>query len=196
MTTAAKPETLAQALIAFQAEAPRIPLDGANPHFNSKFASLAGVMDAVRPVLARNGLALLQHPTCAGTVENPLPALRTTLIHVSGEREEDVMLLAVEKAGPQAQGAALTYARRYAALAILGLVGDEDDDANSAEAKSEPKKRAESTNGDDAERLAKVKKALLDAGAITQVQLDTSDSKNLLARLERFATSKGVEVPA
>jgi len=132
--------TLAQALVAFHKDAPKISLDATNPHFKSKFASLPGIMDTVRKPLADVGLVVLQHPC---VLDSGMPGLRTTLLHSSGEREEDVMALAVDKPGPQAQGAALTYARRYAVLSILGLVGDEDDDANSAEqpksAKPEPK---------------------------------------------------------
>lgn len=133
-------ETLAQALVAFQAEAPHIELDSTNPHFKSKFASLAGVMKTVRPVLAKHGLAIVQQPT---NMDFEKPALLTTLLHVSGASiVSDPFPLAVEKPGPQAQGAALTYARRYAVLAILGLVGDEDDDAESAEAKPVEKLKA------------------------------------------------------
>lgn len=195
MTAAAKP-TLAEALVAFQAEAPPIALDATNPHFKSKFASLGGVMNTVRPVLAKNGLAVIQLPTCAGTAENPLPALRTVLLHSSGEREEDVMLLSIDKPGPQAHGSALTYARRYAVLAILGLVGEEDDDGNAAKPEAEQKKTSEfkaptPKNGDVTKKLAAVTKKLLDGGHITQEQLDAAakdaQPADLLGRLERFA---------
>jgi len=42
------------------------------------------------------------------------------------------MKLAPIKSDPQAQGSAITYARRYAVGAILSLNIDEDDDANAA----------------------------------------------------------------
>lgn len=134
-------ENLAAALVAFQAEAPKIVKDATNPHFKSKFASLESILTAVRPVLSKHGLALIQHPTCAGTVDNPLPALRTVLLHTSGEREEDVMLLLLDKTGPQAQGAALTYAKRQAIQAVLGLSCEEDDDGNAAQAAHEKARR-------------------------------------------------------
>jgi hypothetical protein len=200
MTTAAKPSTLAQALVAFQAEAPHIKLDGKNPHFNSKFATLAGIMDAVRPVLAKHGLVVAQHPSCAGTAENPLPALRTVLLHASGEREEDVMLLAVDRPGPQAQGSALTYARRYAVLAILGLVGDEDDDAESAEKDAAKFEAPKGVNGgtitpEQKKHLETLTKTLLDGGHITKDQLESASKgakpAELLARLERYASTVG-----
>jgi uncharacterized protein (DUF3820 family) len=120
---------LAQALHAFQADAPPIHLDATNPHFRNSYASLGGVVGAVRPVLNKHGLVYAQLPTHLGG----LPALRTVVIHAeSGEELESVMPLILPKQDPQGYGSALTYARRYALLSILGLVGDEDDDANAA----------------------------------------------------------------
>jgi ERF superfamily len=134
--------SVASALVAFQKEAPHISKDSINPHFKNKYASLDSIMDAVRPVLAKHGLAISQHPTA---METGMPGLRTVLLHTSGDRLEDVMPLAIDKPGPQAQGSALTYARRYAVLSVLGLVADEDDDANAAErAKPAAKPEAES----------------------------------------------------
>ncbi len=200
MATTAGPQTLAQALILFHKDAPKIALDGENPHFKSKFPTLAGIMEAVRPALAKNDLAIAQLPT---TVEGQ-QALRTMLLHSSGESLEDTMLLSVDKPGPQAHGSALSYARRYAVLAILGLVGDEDDDANAAQGASEKKPAQKpaakpSENGfgpEQVKRLDLVKAALLDAGAITSEQLAnaTSSGAELLAKLELFAKTKGVVV--
>jgi ERF superfamily/Exodeoxyribonuclease X-like C-terminal len=133
---------LAKALVAFHKEAPHIAMDSENPHFRSRFASLAGIMETVRPVLAKHGLAVVQEP-CA--LESGMPALRTTLMHISGESTSSVMPLAVEKPGPQAQGSALTYARRYSLLAVLGLVADPDDDGNASE--GEPSSASQGVSG-------------------------------------------------
>lgn len=48
------------------------------------------------------------------------------------------MPLVLQKQDPQGQGSGITYARRYAAMAILGLVADEDDDGNAATRPSAP----------------------------------------------------------
>lgn len=131
-------KALAAALVEFQKNAPTIHKDARNPHFGNKYASLDAIMDAVRAPLAACGLAISQHPTFVWPsidIEQdlvPSPALKTILFHESGEVLESSMMLAVEKAGPQAQGSALTYARRYAVLAVLGLVADEDDDGEAA----------------------------------------------------------------
>lgn len=175
----ATPATLAEALVEFQKNAPHIAKDSINPHFKNKYASLDTIMDAVRVPLATVGLALSQHPTS----ENGFPGLRTILLHASGERLEDVMLLSADKPGPQAQGSALTYARRYAVLAVLGLVADEDDDANAAE---KPKQAA-------SKPAAKPAAA---SGADSSLPSEDGLTASLLAAAEKMAAAEGrAELP-
>lgn len=120
---------LEQALLAAQQDAPHLQRDAINPHFKSKFISLDTLIENVLPVLNKHGLVLLQFPS---TVSGQ-PALRTRLVHAeSGEAVEDTMLLMAAKDDPQGQGSAITYARRYSLMSILGLVADEDDDGNHA----------------------------------------------------------------
>lgn len=120
---------LAKALHAFQQDAPPIHLDATNPHFGNKFASLGGVVAAVRPILNKHGLIYSQLTTNI----DGAPALMTTLIHAeSGDAIQGTTPLILSREDMQGYGSALTYARRYALLAILGLVGDADDDANAA----------------------------------------------------------------
>ncbi len=121
-------KALAAALVEFQKNAPHIAKDSVNPHFKNRYASLDAIMDAVRGPLAEQGLVITQHPS----EHDLVPTLDTILLHVSGEMIRSTMLLSAERSGPQAQGSALTYARRYAVLAVLGLVADEDDDGEAA----------------------------------------------------------------
>ena len=138
--------TLAQALLAFQADPPPVHLDATNPHFKSKYASLAGVVAAVRPELVKHGLVISQQPS----VLDGQPALTTRLIHAaSGESQESTMLLVLEKPTPQSLGSALTYARRQSLLAVLNLVGDEDDDAEKAERRAGSSFQAPDTKPDN-----------------------------------------------
>ena len=124
---------LAQALLEFQKNSPDLHRDATNPHFQSKFLSLEGLMGAVRPVANACGLVIAQYPTYIESPQGPVPALKTELIHAeSGQTAAWTMLLMAEKDGPQAQGSALTYARRYSLMSALGLVADEDDDGNGA----------------------------------------------------------------
>jgi hypothetical protein len=64
------------------------------------------------------------------------------------------------KADPQAVGSAITYARRYALAAIVGIVADDDDDGNQAAGKSHKEDVAMINDGQKATlRELKVKKS-------------------------------------
>lgn len=120
---------IGQALLAVQAALPDVRADGANPHFRSRYVTLDALLRAVRPVLNEHGVVLVQAPT---TIGDGQPALRTVFLHAaSGEALEETMPLFLPKTDPQGFGSALTYARRYALTALLG-VAEEDDDANKA----------------------------------------------------------------
>lgn len=120
---------LAAALVLAQTEMPKVEPDKVNPHFKNKYVTLDHLIALTRPVLNKHGLAIVQMPSIGPAGEM---ALTTTLVHTSGETWSQQMLLAIEKSGPQGQGAALTYARRYAWAACLGISSDEDDDGERA----------------------------------------------------------------
>jgi len=139
---AGKPSSsLASALVAAQGEMPTVKKDEVNPHFNSKFMSLHGLIEATRKVLNKHGLALTQFPC---TSELGAPVLRTVLIHgPSGERLEFETPLLMGNQNMQQLGSAITYARRYAWASLLGIAAEDDDDGNTAgEAKPQAKKAA------------------------------------------------------
>ena len=71
--TATQHKNLAEALVAFQAEAPTLPKDSTNPHFKSKFTSLGTIVERVTPLLVKHGLSWSTFP-CFGP--NGEPALR------------------------------------------------------------------------------------------------------------------------
>lgn len=97
-----------------------------------RYADLVTVLDAVRPALTGNGFAVMQFP-CELDGE---PALTTQIIHESGEWVETTAKLRPKATDPQSVGSALTYARRYALLALCGIAADDDDDGRAA---SQPK---------------------------------------------------------
>jgi len=119
---------IAVALAKFNAKVQRIEKDSTNPHFKNKYASLDGIMDEVRPMLAEEGLSVLQMPS---GLDGRLK-LTTMLIHTSGEWIESAPIeMQPVKSDPQGIGSATTYARRYSLCAFLGLsTGDLDDDGN------------------------------------------------------------------
>ena len=131
---------LAAALVQAQAEFSAVPKTSVNPFYSSRYADLASVVKAAQPVLAKHGLAVSQHPT----VVDGEPSLTTYLLHSSGQSLQSTMRLCAAKHDPQGQGAAITYARRFAYQAVLGLVADDDDAGNRATAvkQAEPKPRS------------------------------------------------------
>ena len=122
-------EKIAPALVKAQQEIEPAPKGAENPYFNSRYTTLTELWSTVREVLGKNGLSVVQvfEPSENGTI-----LLGTTLLHESGEWIGGVLAVPVKKADPQAVGSAITYGRRYALAALLGVVSDEDDDGNAA----------------------------------------------------------------
>lgn len=145
-------DQLASALVAAQAEFSAIPKTSENPFFRSFYADLATVVGHTAPVLAKHGLAVAQFPT---TIDGDL-ALTTYLLHSSGQFLSDTMKLCASKQDAQGQGAAITYARRFAYMAALGLVADVDDDGNAAT----KAKQAEAAKPKPVARIESAKSAL------------------------------------
>ena len=147
---------LAAALVAAQAEFSAVPKTADNPFFKSKYADLATVVSHTQPILAKHGLAVSQFPTQI----NGEPALITYLLHASGQVLADTMKLCAAKSDPQGQGAAITYARRFAYMSVLGLVADVDDDGNHATRakQSEPRKSAADFARDELLRVIQANK--------------------------------------
>jgi hypothetical protein len=118
---------LAAALVAAQAELENAHKNSTNPHFRSKYADLPEVIDTVKPVLAKYGIAVVQMPG----FEDGVVTLETLLIHESGEWLSGVSGAPAQKQDPQGVGSAITYLRRYA-LAAACNIAQEDDDGNAA----------------------------------------------------------------
>lgn len=119
---------LAAALAKAQGEITGALKDSENSFYKSKYADLAACWDACRKQLAANGLTVIQTTDTDG----PEVILLTTLAHQSGQWIRGRLPVKCKDDTPQAQGSALTYARRYALAAIVGLA-QIDDDAESAQ---------------------------------------------------------------
>lgn len=125
--------SLTQALAAAQADMVNPKFDKVNPHYKSKFASLAAVRDAVVPALARHGVAMTQ----TYRMVDGFQILVTTLMKGHERIESEVPLPAYSK--PQEWASATTYVRRVSLMAIAGVCGDDDDDAEVAMERNAPK---------------------------------------------------------
>jgi|VirMetMinimDraft_7_1064189.scaffolds.fasta_scaffold126386_2 hypothetical protein len=124
---------ISKAIALFNIKVDKIPKDSENPFYKNSYASLSTIIEHTKVALCECNLVLSQFPDDAG--------LTSILIHTeSGEFLQAWCLMPVAKQNdPQAFGSAITYFRRYAYGAILGLNIDKDDDANNA-AKVEPAK--------------------------------------------------------
>lgn len=131
---------LAGALAKAQATLENVAKDRENPHFRSRYATLAGVLEEVRAKLAAQGISIYQ---AAINGEGSNIGVATRLIHSSGQWIESAVFVQPTKFDAQGVGSVLTYLRRYSLMAVAG-VGPEDDDGNAAVGR--PQARAE-TNG-------------------------------------------------
>jgi hypothetical protein len=123
--------TLYTALLAAQRAMGPVKKDASNPAFRSKYASLQSILDTIEQPLWDNGLVLVQR--FEPSVDRD-PVLITEIIHAaSGERITSALdVVGKDRTDPQKVGSAITYARRYSLLALLGLTPEEDDDGNAA----------------------------------------------------------------
>jgi len=114
-------QNLAQGLAKFHAMVGRISKDAKNPFFKSNYASLPHIITEVAEPLEKAGLVITQFPNGDG--------LTTMLIHAeSGEYiSATYTLQVVRQNDPQAQGSAISYARRYGLTSVLNLAISDDD---------------------------------------------------------------------
>ncbi len=121
----------------------------------SKYADLAAVWDACRAPLSTNGLSVVQLPADA---EAGRVALTSILLHASGQYISATFSMRLMQDTPHGAGSALTYLRRYALAALVGVVADEDDDGNAAS--NLPVSHQQHTNGNGKPRRQELIKRL------------------------------------
>ena len=136
---------LATALSKAQGELENASKTSANPFFKSKYADLAEVINTAKPVLAANGLSIIQMP--GGDAALGIVSVETMLCHSSGEWVSNVAIAPLNEkisngkpVPPDAQsvGSAISYLRRYSYTAFLGMA-QEDDDGNAASQGNTPR---------------------------------------------------------
>jgi len=120
-----------------QSEFDAVVFDKVNPHFKSKYASLAAIKDAIEPALHKHGFTVLQPWEC---MENGDVKLSTVLLHESGEKIQ--LASSIVKGGrkDQEMGCSVTYQRRYQISSALFLFAEEDDDGEISEGRISPPK--------------------------------------------------------
>ena len=120
---------LSAALVKAQAEVESALKFSTNPHYGSPYADLTSVLTAIKPVLAKHGLAMVQYPGYGGDVVTMI----TVLIHDSGEwLQSPVASIPITKKDPHGAMSGITYLRRGCASSLMALIADDDDDGNAA----------------------------------------------------------------
>ncbi len=128
---------LAKALLCVQRTVQPVTKDAENPFTKSWYASLNSVMDACRNALIENGIWMCQYPV--PVEQSNFLGLVTKLTHAeSGQWQSSLAVVPLPKADPQGMGSAITYARRYALTAMLGMVTEDDDGEGAKNGKKSP----------------------------------------------------------
>lgn len=104
---------------------------GTNYTYN--FAKLSDVLGATIPALNAEGIYFSQHPNYSLSSNGAMVTIVSTLSHKSGASisHESIPLFYNMNDAKQA-GSVMTYLRRYGACQLLGIEGDDDDDAHVA----------------------------------------------------------------
>tara|TARA_R110000868_G_C10874553_1_gene762496 strand:- start:534 stop:1163 length:630 start_codon:yes stop_codon:yes gene_type:complete len=182
MNTSLEINEIAKAMAAAQGAIKNPAKDKNNPHFNKPYADIASGLDVIRPALSANGIAFFQ----ATDFADDYVILTTRLVHTSGQWIEGTY--PVGKFGPHQQMAAsLTYSKRQALFAIVGVHGeDEDQDGNDAgqiDARNTPKPAAPTITKKDSE-------ALLGVMQDTLAMCESPDSVRAWVAANRSAKAK------
>lgn len=117
-------------LLEAKKEIGKISKESTNPFFKSKYFDINTLLEHVEPILQKNGLLLLQ-PIEAEWIKSIIYDSE------SGEKVSSEIHLPTLN-DPQKLGSAITYYRRYTLQSLLALQAD-DDDANLASKKQQPK---------------------------------------------------------
>lgn len=98
--------------------------------YDFRYATLSSIIDAIREPLSKNGIVYTQ--TLEFDIKNNIHYLTTALLH-DEEYISSISPLLLRDMSNQQFGSALTYMKRYALAAILGIAPDDDDDGNLAD---------------------------------------------------------------
>ena len=116
---------LATALCLAQAQMGGAVKDSNNPFFKSTYADLTSIIKVIKKPLSDNGLSFVQLPITSEGGKGV--GVITMLMHNSGQWLQGEYLLPMDKITPQGAGSCLSYSRRYALQALLGIPAVDDD---------------------------------------------------------------------
>lgn len=109
--------------------------NAANPYFNSTYADLSAVVEALKKPLEENKIGYYFMST--GGCEHWM--LTLTIVNLEKVNEDDdqsnetfVLAFPLNPVDPQKMGASITYAKRYLLCTAFNVIAEEDDDGNEA----------------------------------------------------------------
>lgn len=154
-----------------------------NPHFKSKYADLAEVLNTVRPVFSKHGLAIVQSTSS----EPGVVFVTTAIVHKDGGYITSTASCVPAKADAQGIGAATTYLRRYSLAAMAGCAQEDLDGNDSMHNKPVAQRRSPG--------LPLLLSAITDAGTDEQLeqlrdQIRTLVGADRAAAIEAFTNRK------
>jgi hypothetical protein len=164
-------KSIAKSLSVFQSEMPTVSLDRevtvktkAGGEYRFSYATFRNIIETAKPLLAKNNLSFSQLVETDGTVT-------TILMHESGEWLSSSLHITGEQTA-QGIGSAITYAKRYSLSSILGIVADDDDDANITEGNTftTEKKEAKPWLNKNTPQWTEAIKFLSGGGSITKIE--------------------------
>lgn len=172
-----------------------------------RYASLASGLDIVRKCLGRHAIAIMQ----TTAIDHDHVRLTTLLAHSSGEWvASDLPVCPITTvAAPHRLGTALSYARRYALFALLGIAGEDDLDAPNLESSpnmlsaetlayrkpSKPGVLTASASAHLRDQMLRELESLADADALAEWTHRRMKDKNLLVDADAKAVEQtGIEI--
>lgn len=135
MKTSEKVDLIIPALLKVKEKLQAVIKDSNNPFYKSKYATLESHLLEVEPLLAENGLLLLQ-PTVYNDLTN-MNSVESNIYHSSGQFVSASLAITATGLDAQKIGASVTYYRRFTLGALLGII-NADDDGNTASNKVNP----------------------------------------------------------
>jgi ERF superfamily len=155
MRTSPTTVEISKALVAFHKEVGKVKKNARNPFFKSSYATLSNVLVTIDEPLTNNGLTFVQFPSGVNGLSTrimhvsgewiedtyimePVKEFKKTELKEDGkvvmDKYEKPVMVTMPELGlfsdPQKLGSVITYQRRYALGAVLGLNIDVDDDGN------------------------------------------------------------------
>ena len=146
------------------------PLDSVNPHYGNKYSSLGATLAVIEKACEAQGLIYRQEAGMLTSFEDNrcVQVLNTYITNAKGERMNMSTLYLPMVDNPQQAGGDLTYRKRQVAQLDWGIVGEEDDDGETAIVETPVKKpkttRKKSSRPERIARIMQLKEQAVKAG--------------------------------